>query len=225
MRCRCRQCAHRLPPTHARVSCPRPPTSVRHTTNHDAGRADMLGLPADAITVSLAIDAARNRRSAGGSWMPPRCRMGSRPPTTRSKGTFAAWQSGYSTSPISGCRDDEVAACGRQAPCARRMLARGPCRLCMRCGNARGRTRRRNPRDSRLTVHTCTIRTRRFFADGSRVTKILGHIRVNRVGNAVAAGRILNTKTRPARIWAAGWGIGMELPRRRWSITTFADQI
>ena len=55
-----------------------------------------------------------------------------------------------------------------------------------------------------------------------KVDEQLGVIRVTRVVNAVAAGRIINTKTAPARSWEAWCGASAwRSTRKRWSTTAF----
>ena len=173
--------------------------------------ADMLGLPIENITIKLGDSTLPQAPVEGGSWMAASVshaiaataeevreellRAGARRCRTR------RWR----TPTL-----EDVALADGKIVSKRDASARS--RLRTRCGTAPSTgSRRRRPTVSQDGKTHARNTHSAVFAE-VKVDEQLGVIRVTRVVNAVAAGRILNTKTAHSQIMGSVvWGIGMAL--------------
>ena len=197
---------------HAEVACATSDIGTGTYTIMAQVAADMLGLPLDNVTVKLGDSTLPQSPVEGGSWIAAsvvardrddvprrsarsccswrrRCRIRRSP--TRSRTTSRS-----PTARSSASEDAAARGVDRGRDAARR---RGPHRA--------GEDHRTSSDDGKHARNTHSA----VFAE-VKVDEQLGVIRVTRVVSAVAAGRILNTKTARSQIMGGVvWGIGMAL--------------
>jgi xanthine dehydrogenase YagR molybdenum-binding subunit len=172
--------------------------------------ADMLGLPMENITIKLGDSTLPQSPVEGGSWIAASVSNGIATTADAIRGELLRLAKQMPNSPLADAGPDEVAlADGKlvSKPDASRVVSIVDT---MRHGTV-----------DRIEQEKSTT----FADDGSKahnthsavfaevkVDEQLGVIRVTRVVNAVAAGRILNTKTAHSQIMGGVvWGIGMAL--------------
>ncbi|HYZ63056.1 MAG TPA: xanthine dehydrogenase family protein molybdopterin-binding subunit [Acetobacteraceae bacterium] len=195
---------------HAEVSCATSDIGTGTYTIMAQVAADMLGLPLDNITIKLGDSTLPQSPVEGGSWIAASVANGIVTTSDAVRRELLGLAKRMSNSPLADVTPEEVAlADGRlvskQDPTRTVSIAEA-----MQHGGV-----------ERIEQEETT----RFPDDGSRshnthsavfaevkVDEQLGVVRVTRVVNAVAAGRILNTKTASSQIMGGVvWGIGMAL--------------
>ena len=196
---------------HAEVACATSDIGTGTYTIMTQVAADMLGLPLANVTIQLGDSTLPYSPLEGGSWTAAsvsqcdrRHRRGG------AQGAAAARQEGARLA----ARRRQARRCraqGRPASCSR-ATRHARCRSRTRCGSAMwSGSRRRSSASSNDDGSHARYTHSAIFAE-VKVDEQLGIVRVTRVVNAVAAGRILNPKTARSQVMGGVvWGIGMAL--------------
>jgi xanthine dehydrogenase YagR molybdenum-binding subunit len=172
--------------------------------------ADMLGMPLDSITVKLGDSSLPKSPVEGGSWTAASVSHAIVNAAESIRAELLKIAQEMPGSPLQGLKADEVALAdgaisavadrGRAVAIADVMRHGGLERIALERGS--------DFEDDDKHAHNTHSAV---FAE-VRVDEELGVIRVTRVVNAVAAGRIINTKTAASQIMGGVvWGIGMAL--------------
>jgi len=172
--------------------------------------ADMLGLPLDAISVKLGDSTLPQSPVEGGSWLAASVANGIAGTAAAIRQELLRLAQQIPSSPLAGAGPDDV------------VLAEG--RLASKRDGARAVSLADAMRQGGMAEITREVTTNPAGDDGRahnahsaifvevKVDEQLGVIRVTRAVSAIAAGRILNTKTAGSQIMGAVvWGIGMAL--------------
>jgi xanthine dehydrogenase YagR molybdenum-binding subunit len=195
---------------HAEVSCATSDIGTGTYTIMAQVTAEMLGLPLESITVKLGDSTLPSSPVEGGSWIAASVANGIVTTCTAVRNELVALAQKMPGSPLSGVKPEECELVGGSIVRARDASQSVPLADVMRHAG-RDRIEREEQtkfsEDKSLAHNTHSA----VFVD-VRVDEQLGVIRVERVVNAVAAGRILNTKTARSQILGGVvWGIGMAL--------------
>jgi xanthine dehydrogenase YagR molybdenum-binding subunit len=195
---------------HAEVSCATSDIGTGTYTIMAQVTAEMLGLPLESITVKLGDSTLPSSPVEGGSWIAASVANGIVTTCTAVRNELVALAQKMPGSPLSGVKPEECELAGGSIVRARDASQSVPLADVMRHAG-RDRIEREEQtkfsEDKSLAHNTHSA----VFVD-VRVDEQLGVIRVERVVNAVAAGRILNTKTARSQILGGVvWGIGMAL--------------
>ena len=190
----------------------RPPTSApAPTRSWRRSRPTCSACRSTTSASSSATRRCRNRRSKADRGSRPRCAHAIA--TTAARGPQGAAAAGQADAGLAaGRRRRRTTSCWRTARSSASRTRAARCRSRTRCGTARSTaSSRRRPTVSRKTSTHARNTHSAVFAE-VKVDEQLGVIRVTRVVNAVAAGRILNPKTAHSQIMGGVvWGIGMAL--------------
>ena len=195
---------------HAEVSCATSDIGTGTYTIMAQVAAEMLGLPLDSVTIKLGDSTLPQSPVEGGSWIAASVSNGIAVTAATIRNELLRLARQMPNSPLADSTPDEVALVDGKL-----VSKRDPARAvsiadAMRHGGI-----------DRIEEEKSTI----FANDGTharnthsavfaevKVDEQLGIIRVTRVVSAVAAGRILNTKTASSQIMGGVvWGIGMAL--------------
>ena len=195
---------------HAEVSCATSDIGTGTYTIMAQVAAEMLGLPLDSVTIKLGDSTLPQSPVEGGSWIAASVSNGIAVTAATIRNELLRLARQMPNSPLADSTPDEVALVDGKL-----VSKRDPARAvsiadAMRHGGI-----------DRIEEEKSTI----FANDGThahnthsavfaevKVDEQLGVIRVTRVVSAVAAGRILNTKTASSQIMGGVvWGIGMAL--------------
>ena len=195
---------------HAEVSCATSDIGTGTYTIMAQVAAEMLGLPLDSVTIKLGDSTLPQSPVEGGSWIAASVSNGIAATAATVRNELLRLARQMPNSPLADSTPDEVALVDGKL-----VSKRDPARAvsiadAMRHGGI-----------DRIEEEKSTI----FANDGTharnthsavfaevKVDEQLGIIRVTRVVSAVAAGRILNTKTASSQIMGGVvWGIGMAL--------------
>ncbi|WP_028349226.1 xanthine dehydrogenase family protein molybdopterin-binding subunit [Bradyrhizobium murdochi] len=172
--------------------------------------ADMLGLPIDNISVKLGDSTLPQCPLEGGSWIASSVCNAIANTARAVRGDLLKLAIGMKDSPLTGTGVDDVALIDGKIISRRDATRAVSIASAMQSGNADRITREEankvaEDKSRARNVHSA------IFAE-VRVDEQLGVIRVTRVVNAVAAGRILNPKTAHSQVMGGVvWGIGMAL--------------
>jgi xanthine dehydrogenase YagR molybdenum-binding subunit len=195
---------------HAEVSCATSDIGTGTYTIMTQVAADMLGLPLDNVTIKLGDSTLPQSPVEGGSWIAASVSNGIVTTADAVREELLRWAKQMPNSPLADAAPNEV------------VLADGKLVNTREASRAVSITdAMRHARVDRVEQEKATT----FGDDGShahnthsavfvevKVDEQLGVIRVTRVVSAVAAGRILNTKTARGQIMGGVvWGIGMAL--------------
>jgi len=195
---------------HAEVSCACSDIGTGTYTIMAQVAADALGLPIENVSIRLGDSSLPQAPVEGGSWMAASVAHGIVATAGELRGELLRLAKSMPRSPLADAETDDIALTdgmiadkrevGRAVPIADAMRHGGVDRI------AREKTHEFKKHD-KYAANTHSA----IFAE-VKVDEQLGIIRVTRVVSAVAAGRILNTKTAANQI-AGGmvWGIGMAL--------------
>ena len=195
---------------HAEVSCATSDIGTGTYTIMAQVAADVLGLPIDNVTVKLGDSSLPHSRSRVGHGRRLRWRMPLQPRPMRFAGSFLRLAQKMPDSPLAGLRHEDVVLSdgmivARQAASRAVSLAEA-----MQHGGVDRIVHERSAEFPEDTKHARNTHSA-IFAE-VKVDEQLGVIRVTRVVNAVAAGRIINTKTAASQVMGSVvWGIGMAL--------------
>jgi xanthine dehydrogenase YagR molybdenum-binding subunit len=195
---------------HAEVACAASDIGTGTYTIMAQVAADALGLPLDDIGVRLGDSSLPQAPVEGGSWLAATTSHAICKTADAIRGDLLRLAQAIPGSPLAGARpEDVVFADGRIA--VRRDPARAlPIAEAMRRGGL-DRIEREETHSFRDDPSHARNAHSAIFAE-VKVDEQLGVVRVTRVVNAVAAGRILNTKTAASQVsGSVVWGIGMAL--------------
>ncbi len=195
---------------HAEVSCATSDIGTGTYTIMAQVAADMLGLPLDNVTIKLGDSTLPQSPVEGGSWIAASVSNGIVTTSRAICEELLRLAKQMPNSPLADAAPDDVALTGGKLVSKRDASRAVTIADAMRHGTL-----------DRIVQEKATT----FTNDGShahnthsaifaevKVDEQLGVIRVTRVVNAVAAGRILNTKTAASQIMGGVvWGIGMAL--------------
>jgi xanthine dehydrogenase YagR molybdenum-binding subunit len=195
---------------HAEVSCATSDIGTGTYTIMAQVAADMLGLPIDNISIKLGDSTLPQSPVEGGSWIAASVANGIATTSTAIRKRLLRLAKRMGSSPLAGTALDDVALAGGKLVSRRDASRAVFIADIMRHGAV-----------DRIEEEVTTS----FPADGShahnthsavfaevKVDEQLGVIRVTRLVNAVAAGRILNPRTAGSQIMGGlVWGIGMAL--------------
>ena len=195
---------------HAEVSCATSDIGTGTCTIMTQVAADMLGLPLDAITVKLGDSTLPQSPVEGGSWMAASVSNGIATTADAVRKELLRLAKQMPNSPLADAAPNEVALADGKLV-SKRDASRGVSIVdAMRHGAVDRIEQEKStsfPDDGSHAHNTHSA----IFAE-VRVDEQLGVIRVTRVVDAVAAGRILNPKTASSQIMGSVvWGIGMAL--------------
>ena len=195
---------------HAEVACATSDIGTGTYTIMAQVAADMLGLPLDNISIKLGDSSLPQSPVEGGSWIAASVSNGIATTVAAIRDELLRLAKQMPNSPLANAAlDDVVLTDGKLA--SKRDSARSiSIADAMRQGSVDRieREKTTNPTDDASRAHNTHSA---IFAE-VKVDEQLGVIRVTRVVSAVAAGRILNTKTAHSQILGGVvWGIGMAL--------------
>jgi xanthine dehydrogenase YagR molybdenum-binding subunit len=195
---------------HAEVACATSDIGTGTYTIMTQVAADSLGLPLDAVSIKLGDSTLPQSPVEGGSWIAASVSNGIVTTCEAVRAELLRLAKGVPSSPLANAAPDEVAFAD-----GRLVSRRDPGRAvsiadAMRHGRVDRIEQERPttfPRDGAHAHNTHSA----IFAE-VKVDEELGVIRVTRVVDAVAAGRILNPKTAASQVMGGVvWGIGMAL--------------
>jgi xanthine dehydrogenase YagR molybdenum-binding subunit len=195
---------------HAEVSCATSDIGTGTYTIMAQVAAEMLGLPLDSVAIKLGDSALPQSPVEGGSWIAASVSNGIVTTVDAVRQELLRLAQQMRNSPLADATPDEVALADGKLVSKRDASRLVPIAEAMRQGGL-----------DRIEQEKATT----FADDGShahnthsaifaevKVDEQLGVIRVARIVSAVAAGRILNTKTAASQIMGGVvWGIGMAL--------------
>jgi xanthine dehydrogenase YagR molybdenum-binding subunit len=195
---------------HAEVSCATSDIGTGTYTVMAQVAADMLGLPIDNITVKLGDSSLPQSHVEGGSWTAASVAHAIAATADQIRGELLGLAQKMPDSLLAGLKPDDVVlsdgmiaakkAAGRSVSLADAMRHGGVDRV----------EREKLVEFAEDTKHARNTHSA-IFAE-AKVDEQLGIVRVTRVVDAVAAGRIINTKTAASQIMGSVvWGIGMAL--------------
>jgi xanthine dehydrogenase YagR molybdenum-binding subunit len=195
---------------HAEVSCATSDIGTGTYTIMAQVAADMLGLPLDSITVRLGDSSLPQSPVEGGSWIASSVSNGIATTSDAIREELLGLAKQMPNSPLALATPAEVVLSDGQLVSKRDTSRAVSIAEVMRHGGL-DRIEKETPttfKDGGSHAHNTHSA---IFAE-VKVDEQLGVIRVTRVVSAVAAGRILNTKTATSQIMGGVvWGIGMAL--------------
>ena len=172
--------------------------------------ADTLGLPIENISVKLGDSTLPQCPLEGGSWIASSVCNAIANPARAVRGDILSLANGMKDSPLADETVDDVALADGKIVSKRDASRAVSIASIMQSGNAERITREEANKPDEDKSHARNVHSA-VFAE-AKVDEELGVIRVTRVVNAVAAGRILNLKTARSQIMGGVvWGIGMAL--------------
>jgi xanthine dehydrogenase YagR molybdenum-binding subunit len=172
--------------------------------------ADMLGLPIDNISVKLGDSTLPQCPLEGGSWIASSVCNAIANTARAVRGDLLKLAKGMKDSPLADASVDDVALIDGKIVSTRDTNRAVSIASVMQSDNAERITREEANKVTEDKSHARNVHSA-VFAE-VKVDEDLGVIRVTRVVNAVAAGRILNLKTAHSQMMGGVvWGIGMAL--------------
>jgi xanthine dehydrogenase YagR molybdenum-binding subunit len=195
---------------HAEVSCATSDIGTGTYTIMAQVAADMLGLPLDSITIKLGDSTLPQSPVEGGSWIAASVSNGIVTTSDAVRGELLRLAKQMPNSPLADATADEVALAGGKIVSKRDASHWVSIADAMRHGGVDRIDEEQATTFDDAGSHAHNTHSA-IFAE-VKVDEQLGVIRVTRVVSAVAAGRILNTKTASSQIMGGVvWGIGMAL--------------
>ncbi len=195
---------------HAEVACATSDIGTGTYTIMAQVAADMLGLPLDNVSVKLGDSSLPQSPVEGGSWIATSVANGIVTTAGAIRDELLRLAKQMPSSPLANAAPDDVALADGKLV-SKRDASRGvPIADAMRHGGVDRieQERTTNPVNDHKRANNTHVAT---FAE-VKVDEQLGVVRVTRVVSAVAAGRILNTKTAGSQILGGVvWGVGMAL--------------
>jgi xanthine dehydrogenase YagR molybdenum-binding subunit len=195
---------------HAEVSCATSDIGTGTYTIMAQVAADMLGLPLDNVTIKLGDSTLPQSPVEGGSWMAASVSNGIATTADAVREELLRLAKQMPNSPLADATPDGVALADGKLVSKRDASRAVSIADAMRQGGVDriGQEKTTTFADDGSHAHNTHSA---IFAE-VKVDEELGVIRVTRVVSAVAAGRILNTKTASSQIMGGVvWGIGMAL--------------
>jgi xanthine dehydrogenase YagR molybdenum-binding subunit len=195
---------------HAEVSCATSDIGTGTYTIMTQVVADMLGLPLDNITIKLGDSTLPQSPVEGGSWIAASVSNGIVTTSVAVRDELLRFAKQMPNSPLADAMPDEVVLADGKLVSKRDVARAVPITDAMRHGGVDRIEQEKSTSFDDDGSHAHNTHSA-IFAE-VKVDEQLGVIRVTRVVSAVAAGRILNTKTaRSQIIGGVVWGIGMAL--------------
>jgi xanthine dehydrogenase YagR molybdenum-binding subunit len=195
---------------HAEVACATSDIGTGTYTVMAQAAADMLGLPLDNITIKLGDSSLPRSPVEGGSWMATSVANGIATTADAIRDELLRLAKRVPSSPLASAAPDDVALADGKLASKHNASRAVSIADAMRQGGVERIEREVTTNPARDDLHAHNTHSAIFVE--VKVDEQLGVIRVTRVVNAVAAGRILNTKTGSSQIsGGVVWGIGMAL--------------
>ena len=195
---------------HAEVACATSDIGTGTYTIMAQVAADMLGLPLDNISIKIGDSALPQSPVEGGSWIAASVSNGIAATAKAVRNELLRLAKQMPDSPLANVASDEVALADGKLVSKRDASRTVSITGAMRHGGVDRIEQEVTTNPSQDTSHAHNTHSA-IFAE-VKVDEQLGVIRVTRVVSAVAAGRILNTKTATSQILGGVvWGIGMAL--------------
>ncbi len=195
---------------HAEVACATSDIGTGTYTIMAQVAADMLGLPIDNVSIKLGDSTLPASPVEGGSWMAASVSHAIKNAADAVRKELLALAKEMPDSPLKGAKLDDVALAdgkivSKQDPSRAVSIADA-----MRYGKVDRIEQEKSTSFKTLASYACNAHSA-IFAE-VKLDEQIGVIRVTRVVSAVAAGRIINTKTAHNQIMGSMiWGIGMAL--------------
>jgi xanthine dehydrogenase YagR molybdenum-binding subunit len=195
---------------HAEVACATSDIGTGTYTIMAQVAADVLGLPIDNVSVKLGDSTLPASPVEGGSWMAASVSHAIKNAADAVRGELLALAKKMPDSPLKGLRLDDVTLTDGKIVSKQGTTRAVSIADAMRHGGVDRIEQEKSTSFKTLASYACNAHSA-VFAE-VKVDEQLGVIRVTRVVSAVAAGRILNTKTAHNQIiGSVVWGIGMAL--------------
>jgi len=195
---------------HAEVSCACSDIGTGTYTIMAQVAADALGLPIENVSIRLGDSSLPQAPVEGGSWMAASVAHGIVATAGELRGELLRLAKSMPRSPLAEAETDDIALTDGMIADKREVGRAVPIADAMRHGGVDRIAREKTHEFKKHDKYAANTHSAIFTE--VKVDEQLGIIRVTRVVSAVAAGRILNTKTAANQI-AGGmvWGIGMAL--------------
>jgi xanthine dehydrogenase YagR molybdenum-binding subunit len=195
---------------HAEIACATSDIGTGTYTIMAQVAADMLGLPIDNVSIKLGDSTLPASPVEGGSWMAASVSHAIKNAADAVRKELLALAKKMPDSPLKGAKLDEVTLADSRIVSKQDASRAVSIADAMRHGKV-DRIEQEKPTSFKtLASYACNAHSA-VFAE-VKVDEQLGVIRVTRLVSAVAAGRILNTKTAHNQIMGSMiWGIGMAL--------------
>jgi xanthine dehydrogenase YagR molybdenum-binding subunit len=195
---------------HAEVACAASDIGTGTYTIMAQVAADMLGLPIDNISIKLGDSTLPQTPVEGGSWIAATVSHAIATTATAVREELLRLAQNMKDSPLAGAKPDDVTLADSKIVSNKDASHAVSIADAMRQGNVDRITQEKANSFKDLTGYARNTHSA-VFAE-VKVDEQLGVIRVTRVVNAVAAGRILNLKTAHSQVMGGVvWGIGMAL--------------
>jgi xanthine dehydrogenase YagR molybdenum-binding subunit len=195
---------------HAEVACATSDIGTGTYTIMAQVAADTLGLPLDSISIKLGDSSLPQSPVEGGSWIAASVANGIVTTAEAIRGELLRLAKQMPNSPLANASSDELTLVDGQLVSKHDSARVVSIADAMRHGGVERieQEKTTNPAEDNTRAHNTHSA---IFAE-VKVDEQLGVVRVTRVVSAVAAGRILNTKTASSQILGGVvWGIGMAL--------------
>jgi xanthine dehydrogenase YagR molybdenum-binding subunit len=195
---------------HAEIACATSDIGTGTYTIMAQVAADMLGLPIDNVSIKLGDSTLPASPVEGGSWMAASVSHAIKNAADAVRKELLALAKKMPDSPLKDAKLDEVALADGKIVSKQDASRAVPIAGAMRHGKVDRIEQEKSTSFKTLASYACNAHSA-VFAE-VKIDEQLGVIRVTRVVSAVAAGRILNTKTAHNQIMGSViWGIGMAL--------------
>jgi xanthine dehydrogenase YagR molybdenum-binding subunit len=195
---------------HAEIACATSDIGTGTYTIMAQVAADMLGLPIDNVSIKLGDSTLPASPVEGGSWMAASVSHAIKNAADAVRKELLALTKKMPDSPLKGAKLDEVMLADGKIVSKQDASRAVSIADAMRHGKVDRIEREKSTSFKTLASYACNAHSA-VFAE-VKIDEQLGVIRVTRVVSAVAAGRILNTKTAHNQIMGSMiWGIGMAL--------------
>jgi xanthine dehydrogenase YagR molybdenum-binding subunit len=195
---------------HAEVACATSDIGTGTYTIMAQVAADMLGLPIDNVSIKLGDSTLPASPVEGGSWMAASVSHAIANAAEAVRKELLALAKKMPDSPLKGAKLDDVMLAGGKVVSKQDASRAVSIADAMRHGGVERIEQEKSTSFKTLASYACNAHSA-VFAE-VKIDEQLGVIRVTRIVSAVAAGRILNTKTAHNQIMGSMiWGIGMAL--------------
>jgi xanthine dehydrogenase YagR molybdenum-binding subunit len=195
---------------HAEVACATSDIGTGTYTIMAQVAADMLGLPIDNVSIKLGDSTLPASPVEGGSWMAASVSHAIANAAEAVRKELLALAKKMPDSPLKGAKLDDVMLADGKLVSKQDASRAVSIADAMRHGGVERIEQEKSTSFKTLASYACNAHSA-VFAE-VKIDEQLGVIRVTRVVSAVAAGRILNTKTAHNQIMGSMiWGIGMAL--------------
>jgi xanthine dehydrogenase YagR molybdenum-binding subunit len=195
---------------HAEVSCATSDIGTGTYTIMAQVASDALGLPIDNVTVKLGDSSLPHSQVEGGSWTAASVAHATTTTADEIRRELLALAQKMPGSPLAGLKHDDVVLSDGMIVAKAAASRSVSLADAMRHGGVERIEREKLSEFKEDNKHARNTHSAIFVE--VKVDEQLGVIRVTRAVNAVAAGRIINTKTAASQIMGSVvWGIGMAL--------------